>query len=88
MDKGEQHYAVVQFEDNGIQLLPSTWLTEDSTEVRWPDNFKNDRRFCNAVKNFEPWQETWQKYRIKKILGTSRKFQKNTYKNIYFCYME
>lgn len=65
-------YAVVEFED-GIQLIPSSWLTIDLKKAFWP-NFTNNKRYDKAVKLQEKPESTWLKHPILKIYGTFRKF--------------
>lgn len=60
-------YVIVEFQD-GLQVIPYTWLNEDDTTAVWP-NFTNNERYDKAVKLLEEPQSTWCKHPICKIYG-------------------
>lgn len=61
-------YVIVEFED-GLQIVPSNWLSKDLTRAVWP-NFTNNNRYYKAVKEMEEPHSTWLEHKIIKIYGT------------------
>lgn len=61
-------YAVVEFED-GLQVVPNDWLSNDLKRAVWP-NFTNNKRYDKAVKIMEDPKPTWSEHMILKIYGT------------------
>lgn len=67
----EDLYSIVEFED-GLQIIPISWLTENKTVAYWPQ-FTSHSRFTKAVQQCLSHDDTWLLYNIKRILGTASK---------------
>lgn len=64
-------YSIVEFED-GLQMIPTSWLMKDKTAAYWPQ-FTSHTRFMKAVKNCILSSDDWSLYNVKRILATSSK---------------
>lgn len=61
-----EKYVVVEFED-GIQIIPRTWLNNDCTKAKWPDCYVTYTRYDKAVRLMEEPQATWKEHTVVKI---------------------
>ncbi|XP_077278808.1 uncharacterized protein LOC143906539 [Temnothorax americanus] len=61
-------YAVVEFMD-GLQVIPTNWLSQDLRSALWP-NFTNNKSYDKAIKQMIDPESTWASHSIKKIFGT------------------
>ncbi|XP_071576472.1 uncharacterized protein [Temnothorax nylanderi] len=61
-------YAVVEFMD-GLQVIPTNWLSQDRRSALWP-NFTNNKSYDKAIKTMIDPESTWASHSIKKIFGT------------------
>lgn len=78
----EELYSIVEFED-GLQMIPSSWLTENKTAARWPQ-FTSHARFTKAVQKRISYENSWPLYDVKRILATASKYTYINKTNI-FC---
>lgn len=69
----EQLYSVVEFED-GLQLIPTSWLIKNNTNARWPP-FTSHTRLTKAVQKCISAEDNWLIYHVKRILATASKSQ-------------
>lgn len=70
----EELYTIVEFDD-GLQMIPTSWLIEDKNAAYWPQ-FTSHARFAKAVKkNISP-VDNWPIYNVKRILATASKLHK------------
>lgn len=60
-------YLIVLFED-GLQIIPNSWLNKDVNTAKWP-NFTTNKRYDKAVKFMEKPQSTWLEHPVLKIYG-------------------
>lgn len=60
-------YLIVLFED-GLQIIPNSWLNKDVNTAKWP-NFTTNKRYDKAVKFMEKPQCTWLEHPVLKIYG-------------------
>lgn len=67
-DKNKR-FVVVEFQD-GLQIIPTTWLTSDLKRAKWPNCYISYNRYDKAVKNMEEPQSTWEEHPIVKIFAT------------------
>lgn len=72
MTDKNKNYAVVEFQD-GLQIIPTTWLTNDLKASKWPNCYVTYKRYEKAVKCMEQSQSTWEEHPIKKIYATCYK---------------
>ncbi|XP_077256672.1 uncharacterized protein LOC143894350 [Temnothorax americanus] len=61
-------YAVVEFMD-GLQVIPTNWLSQDLRSALWP-NFTNNKSYDKAIKQMIDPESTWASHSIKNIFGT------------------
>lgn len=60
-------YKVVEFID-GIQLVPTKWLSNDFKESYWAPSFMNQIKVNKLIANRpDPDTENWSTYTIKRI---------------------
>ena len=59
-------YKIVEF-DEGIEMIPITWLNRDRTITYWPP--QNQIKINKAISSMEPPKENWKKCKIKKIIA-------------------
>ena len=62
-------FAVVRFDDNSIEVIPTAWITNDDTAAYWPP-FKTVPQFAKFVSNAtEPDKKKWElvSVQVKKI---------------------
>jgi len=62
-------FVIVEFED-GLQIVPTTWLSTDLQRSKWPRNYISNDRYNRAVKSMEVPDSTWDEHRIIKIYAT------------------
>ncbi|XP_067210208.1 uncharacterized protein [Linepithema humile] len=74
----EDLYSIVEFED-GLQMIPSSWLTENKTAARWPQ-FTSHARFIKAVQKRILYDNSWFLYDVKRILATAQTYEKGLIK--------
>lgn len=74
-------YAVVEFRKvglNGIKrecaVIPIIWLIENNTKCYWP-SVKYEESFLHYVKTKKPYEKSWHKYQVYKILHTTGKIK-------------
>ncbi|XP_046612587.1 uncharacterized protein LOC124301503 [Neodiprion virginianus] len=65
-----------EFED-GIQLIASNWLIEETMEAYWP-NFTTMNRYYKAVQVLEPIKDSWKLFKVKRILAKTYNYEKGT----------
>ncbi|KYN16064.1 hypothetical protein ALC57_11689, partial [Trachymyrmex cornetzi] len=70
MDK----YSIVKFND-GLEMIPSSWITEDKEYAFWP-TFSSNVKFRKAVQKCVSKMENWPLHKIKKMLGTADTYDK------------
>lgn len=66
-----EQYTIVEFDD-GLQMIPSSWITENKKQVYWPP-FTSNKRFSQAVQKCISKMDSWPLYEIKRILATAGK---------------
>jgi len=66
-----EEYAIVEFED-GLQLIPTSWLTKNKSAAHWPQ-ITSHARFTKAVKERMQYDDSWLLYDVKRILATASK---------------
>lgn len=66
-----EQYAIVEFDD-GLQMIPSSWITENKKQAYWP-TFTSNERFSKAVQKCISKIDSWPLYEIKRILATASK---------------
>lgn len=66
-----ERYTIVEFVD-GLQMIPSSWITEDKKHAYWP-TFTSNERFSKAVQKCVSKLDSWPLYDIKRILATASK---------------
>lgn len=66
-------YVIVLFED-GLQIVPDTWLNKDLNIAKWPP-FISNQRYDKAVKNMEEPQSTWMEHPILQTFGTYTNYE-------------
>lgn len=69
MAEKEKKYVVVEFQD-GLQIIPATWLTSDLKTAKWPNCYITSNRYDKAVKYMEEPQSTWEEHPVVKIFTT------------------
>ncbi|GAB1867715.1 hypothetical protein CAJAP_08794 [Camponotus japonicus] len=69
-----EQYAIVEFND-GLQMIPSSWITENKKQAYWP-TFTSNERFSKAVQKCISKMDSWPLYEIKKILATANTYEK------------
>ncbi|XP_029164835.1 uncharacterized protein LOC114936032 isoform X1 [Nylanderia fulva] len=69
----DDQYAIVEFND-GLQMIPSSWLTKDKKQAYWP-TFTSTERFSKAVQKCIPKMDSWPLYEVKRILATANKYE-------------
>lgn len=62
-------FTIALFED-GLFLVPSSWLTQNNTMCYWPP-YTNDKRIRKAVIDEISPDCSWTKLKINRIFGTS-----------------
>lgn len=61
-------FAVVEFEENELAVVPETWLDAMNKMCRWP-KAKTTERITAAVNRGVDPEETWDSYRVVRIFG-------------------
>lgn len=61
-------YSIVEFED-GLQIIPNNWFSEDLKKAFWP-HYTSNKRYDTAVKLMEQPESTWLEHPVSKIFGT------------------
>lgn len=69
MTDKNKNYLVVEFQD-GLPIIPRTWLTSDLKRAKWPNCYVTSNRYDRAVKCMEEPQSTWEEYPVVKIFAT------------------
>ncbi|XP_036145359.1 uncharacterized protein LOC118646475 [Monomorium pharaonis] len=72
-DKNKK-YVIVEFKD-GLQIIPTIWLTSDLKRAKWPKNYITNKRYDKAVKNMEEPESTWEEYPIMKIFTSCSDYE-------------
>lgn len=67
-DKNKK-FVVVEFKD-GLQIIPTIWLTSDLKRAKWPNCYTTYNRYDRAVRYMEEPQSTWEEHPIIKIFAT------------------
>ncbi|EFN70499.1 hypothetical protein EAG_13820, partial [Camponotus floridanus] len=67
-------YNIVEFED-GLQIVPSEWLTENNKECKWPSYTSQIKINKAIMKRIFP-SDDWQLYKIIRIFGSSDTYDK------------
>lgn len=62
-------YAIVEFQD-GLQIIPCTWLSTDLRRSKWPTNYITNDRYDKAVKYMEVPKPSWEEHPVLKIYAT------------------
>lgn len=81
MTDKKRTFVIVEFED-GLQIVPSTWLSNDLQRCKWPSHYISNDRYDKAIKKMEIPASNWEEHVIKKIYATCRKFL-----NIIFAFL-
>jgi len=61
-------FIVVLFED-GLQLIPSIWLSPDKKSCNWPP-YINDIKIKKAINNEENPTKSWSLHKVLCLFGT------------------
>ncbi|XP_039307414.1 uncharacterized protein LOC113005933 [Solenopsis invicta] len=69
MTDKEKKYVVVEFED-GVRIVPITWLSTDLQRSKWPKKYTTNKRYDRAIKTMEEPDDTWDEHRVIKIYAT------------------
>lgn len=80
-------FAVIDFED-GMDIVPTGWLSKDEKECRWPKLIKSCSQFYKAVRNSDQPKNDWSFITVFKVLAESGKSGLNILSismYIYFC---
>lgn len=68
-----RQYWVIEFDD-GIQIVPISWLLENNTKCYYPNDLGNGpnvhKKYDMMVKNLEQPKNNWEIYDIKHIWGS------------------
>jgi len=71
----------VEFEDSRVQCIPKTWLFQNKNNERYScklprpgTDVHTENQYNKAVKNMTDPTDFWPVWSIKKILGSSGKF--------------
>lgn len=67
-------WSIIEFED-GLEMIPSSWLTENKNAAYWPQ--LTSQRFLKAVKKCISPEKDWSLCRVKRILATASKYYIN-----------
>ncbi|XP_039306287.1 uncharacterized protein LOC120358006 isoform X2 [Solenopsis invicta] len=67
-----EQYAVIEFND-GVQMISSSWITEDKKHAYWP-TFSNNEKFRKAVKKCVSKMDDWPQHEIKKFWTTTSRY--------------
>ena len=66
--KTSKPYALVEFDDQSVQVLPYKWLLVDEKICKYP-NTCSDAVLRRSIKNLVDAEENWLKYTINAVLG-------------------
>lgn len=66
-------FSIAEFDD-GLQLVPTTWLTNKNTLCKWPLHLKQSK-LNKAIEAREKPKENWIECKIVKIFGTARNYR-------------
>jgi len=64
-------FTVVHFEDDSVEVVPSTWITEDQQHCSFPDPPPKGFKKLQRAVGSEP-EETWEKFPCKCIKSYGR----------------
>ncbi|KYN29916.1 hypothetical protein ALC57_00628 [Trachymyrmex cornetzi] len=66
-------FTVILFED-GLQLVPSIWLTPNKKSCNWPP-YTNDTKIKKAISNEEIPTNIWSMHKVLRLFGTSNSYE-------------
>ncbi|XP_039306066.1 uncharacterized protein LOC113005541 [Solenopsis invicta] len=69
-----EQYAIVEFSD-GLQMIPSCWITEDKKHEYWPP-FSSNKKFRKSIQKCISKMENWPLHEIKKLWATADTYHK------------
>ena len=65
-------YAVVEFRD-GLQVVPSSWLTKNNSFCLWPADVNNQLKLNAMIASADDPQRCWTDYQVLRVIGTAGK---------------
>ncbi|XP_071652731.1 uncharacterized protein, partial [Temnothorax longispinosus] len=69
IDRKLQNFTIALFDD-GLQLVPSSWLFDNKTMCHWPP-YTNEKKIRKAIMEEASPNCTWTAHKILRVFGTS-----------------